>query len=299
MKFSASLCFVVFFLLSNPRLTTAQELGAADVVAKFKPFFGEWTAKHKFDNSPPGTARVIIAPAVSGNFVKFRWLFKPEGFGEMEIINIYAGLDGAEKKIRWWAALFDGNAAGEVEFEEHAATFSGGGVSFNGKKESRTIVYTVDGDELTWHQLGGMTDGKPLPEDKFVLKRGKASPDATTSSDELLNEVQGTWKLEQNGGQWTTKTITGNKSKLVRYRKDGTVRGGHDTEFELTDLGGVKIYRPMTTVATVGPNKGNSMGRGMGYVYTVKNDTWTEFQGAMNHSAGRVRVYEWKRVKDE
>ena len=226
-------------------------------------------------------------------------MFKPDGFGEMEVINVFAGLHGGEKKIRWWSAMFVGMADGDVEVVGKTAKFTGNGVSFDGTKGNRIINYTVDGDEMTWHQVEGVDDGKTLPEDKVVLKRVKAKPNATASSDDLLKEVQGTWKLEQDGGQWTTKTITENTSKLVRYRKDGTVRGGHDTEFELMDLGGVKVYRPKSTVSTVGPNKGNSMGRFLGYVYTVKDDTWTEFQGAMNHSAGRVRVYKWKRVRDE
>ena len=266
-------------------------------------------APHKFAATPPGTARVDIGRTLSNNYVKFDWSFAPKGAGgEFDIVEVLVGWSGEHQALRFWGASLFGQDEGTVEVEGNALVLNGKGYSFEGKPGSFRMTHTLDGDKLVWHQTETKDGEKNVPDEKMTLtKRGGAAASKggfrDKSSDELLEEVQGSWRLDQAGGRWTVKTIEGNKSKLTRYHADGSVRAGHETEFKLTQTNGIKFYRSITTKPTAGPDTGAPsppVGMFGGYVYSIEDggQTWVEARGLMSWPDGKARVLRWKKVKD-
>jgi hypothetical protein len=270
-----------------------------DHIQGLTPFIGAWEGEYQAPNGPKGKLKGVCSWENNRSYANFIWTFTAKGSPvSVHPFSIRIGFNGTTQAPHFWVTSWEGQAEGPALIESDGVTLAGNGVQADGSKASRKVVYKLDGDSMTVTQTDFVVDGKQMPDETMVLHRiGESSK---LSTKELLSEVQGTWKLEQEDGKWTTKTITGNKSKLLRYNADGTVRAGHDTEFTLEELDGVKVYRPIQITRTEGPGKGTTFTSGprSGYVYTIDDNTWTEAQGLMSHSNGNVRVFQWKRVND-
>ena len=123
-------------------------------------------------------------------------------------------------------------AAGPFTYDDEAIIFEGEAFRFNGQQLARKAVYRRDVGNLVV-EVTDTVDGNPDTQ-RIVLARAQTLPATkttqvakTTPAENLAEELQGTWKLEQANGRWTEKTITGLTGKLTRYDADGNVTHAH------------------------------------------------------------------------
>lgn len=279
------------------------EPSPAERLSGFKPFFGEWIVNDAVPDLPPGQIHLSIQPILANSHVQIRLSFSPQrgdGFGLMQMT---ASWNAEHHSVRFQAANFDGSGSGTVSFEDGNLKIEGAGIRFNGDKIERKALYSRDGDNLVV-QLTDTVNGK-RDEQRFVLRPSSevgptaAARPSKSNAEELAKEIQGTWRLEQDNGRYSVKTISGLTGKLTRYDADGNVTHAHESEFDLSEHDGIRRFRLKKLTITAGPDKGMVVPEVFldGYVYRIEGDEFIEAQG-LEAGGRKMRVFRWKRVND-
>lgn len=119
----------------------------------------------------------------------------------------------------------------------------------------------------------------------LVLPVCLRAADAGAQSDAELAKIQGLWERRTGhdvpGLARATKEIRGNHERITYYGKDDQVIGGHEVDFKLQQVDGIKIFTYYNWVSTAGSDKGRKSSEQVSYIYRVDENTYIEVWGFM------------------
>ncbi|MEM6468846.1 MAG: hypothetical protein AAF802_04705 [Planctomycetota bacterium] len=184
---SLALLGLTTLLLLGSQCPARDPEAATKAALKFKPFFGEWAGRHKWENGSEGTVRLIVEPAFNGKFAKFTWSFTPSGYennNEFEAMQMFVGLSGDDQRLHSMAATYEGVEKGLVKVLGKTATFKNSTTHFTGMKERHVATYVVNGNQLTFEQSAATRNRVPFRGTRKALVRVTDDADSPEAKDD-------------------------------------------------------------------------------------------------------------------
>lgn len=295
--------FPLLILATCLSASNAQEKNTSgDLLSKLDILAGKWVSKSPLRELPEGEVELDIQPSPRNDFLRIRGTYQAQDREPFEVFHIAAHWNPATQTVRYHALLFDGQEEGEVSIDDGRIVFKGNGVRFNGEAVSSTVVYERDGENLIVSLTG--KHGDTVDKQRVVMRpRGNDHAPASESasvpkSEQIAEELQGTWRLDKGNGAYTLKTITGLSERLTRYDADGNVTHSQEAKFEVSESNGIRLFQLKQLKMTEGPDKGlvvpaSFLGE---YNYKVEGDTLIEVQG-LKAGGRKMRTFRWKRTK--
>lgn len=162
--------------------------------------------------------------------------------------------------------------------------------------EFAKAIYEVDGDNLKLCFSQSTKLDRPRDFDTagtryfcFILKR--------------VADVEGSWERQVKNQKGKLNRIVkqheaGNTTLSV-YDEAGKVLHQHQSQYKLSESGGVKIFTYFGMEATAGPAKGQKREDANAYVYRIHGNSFYEFRGALSGDTSPPGMIVWQRVTDE
>ena len=131
-----------------------------------------------------------------------------------------------------------------------------------------------------------------------------AAEDKKISEGDLL-QVQGRWEREAPPGsdlpyRTAVKEVAGQEEVVTYFKADGAVWRSHRAQFNLSRIGGVKVFTFSNVQITEGNGKGGRVAGPTSYIYVATDKEFREVLGFLpGQEAQTPSMLVWRRAKDD